>query len=31
VGPSAFSAAYLRRLIPDRLYELLVRLAFRGR
>jgi NAD(P)-dependent dehydrogenase (short-subunit alcohol dehydrogenase family) len=31
VGPSAFSAAYLRRLIPDRLYELLIRLAFRGR
>jgi NAD(P)-dependent dehydrogenase (short-subunit alcohol dehydrogenase family) len=31
VGPSAFSAAYLRRLVPDRLYELIIRLAFRGR
>jgi len=31
VGPSAFQAAYLRRLSPDRLYEWVVRLAFRIR
>lgn len=31
VGPSAFSAAYLRRLVPDWLYERLIRLAFRPR
>jgi NAD(P)-dependent dehydrogenase (short-subunit alcohol dehydrogenase family) len=30
VGPSAFSAAYLRRLVPDRFYEWLIRRAFRG-
>lgn len=29
VGPTAFQAAYLRRIVPDRLYELLVRWAFR--
>ena len=29
VGPAAFSGAYLRRFAPDRLYELLVRLAFK--
>jgi NAD(P)-dependent dehydrogenase (short-subunit alcohol dehydrogenase family) len=28
-GPTAFSAAYLRRLVPDRLYELMLRIAFR--
>ena len=31
VGPSAFSAAYLRRIVPDFLYELAVRMAFRDR
>ena len=31
VGPSAFQAAYLRRLSPDWLYEWVVRLAFRIR
>jgi NAD(P)-dependent dehydrogenase (short-subunit alcohol dehydrogenase family) len=30
VGPSAFSAAYLRRLVPDRFYEWLIRRAFRS-
>ena len=29
VGPTAFSAAYLRRIVPDRIYELLVRFVFR--
>lgn len=31
VGPSSFSGARLRPLVPDRLYEWLVRLAFRPR
>jgi len=31
VGPSAFQAAYLRRLSPDWLYEWVVRVAFRIR
>jgi NAD(P)-dependent dehydrogenase (short-subunit alcohol dehydrogenase family) len=31
VGPSAFQAAYLRRVCPDWLYEWLVRLTFRIR
>ncbi|MEP6655303.1 MAG: hypothetical protein ABJA82_18200, partial [Myxococcales bacterium] len=31
VGPSSFSAAYLRRLVPDRIYELVMRLVFRRR
>jgi len=31
VGPNAFSAAYLRRLTPDWLYELVVRVVFRAR
>lgn len=31
VGPSSFSAAYLRRLTPDWLYELVVRVVFRAR
>lgn len=31
VGPNAFSAAYLRRLTPDWLYELVVRFVFRTR
>ena len=31
VGPSAFSGAYLRRIVPDRLYELVIRLVFRDR
>lgn len=31
VGPSAFSAAYLRRIVPDFLYELVVRMVFRDR
>lgn len=29
VGPASFSGAYLRRLVPDRLYELLIRLTFK--
>jgi NAD(P)-dependent dehydrogenase (short-subunit alcohol dehydrogenase family) len=31
VGPSSFSGARLRPLVPDRLYEWLVRFAFRAR
>jgi len=31
VGPSAFSAAYLRRIVPDRIYELVMRVVFRDR
>ena len=31
VGPNAFSASYLRRLTPDWLYELVVRVVFRQR
>ncbi|MES1209466.1 MAG: SDR family oxidoreductase, partial [Pseudomonadota bacterium] len=31
VGPSSFSGARLRPLVPDRLYEWLIRLAFRTR
>jgi NAD(P)-dependent dehydrogenase (short-subunit alcohol dehydrogenase family) len=31
VGPNAFSAAYLRRFVPDRVYELVVRFVFRSR
>jgi NAD(P)-dependent dehydrogenase (short-subunit alcohol dehydrogenase family) len=31
VGPSCISAAYLRRIVPDRIYELVIRLVFRDR
>lgn len=31
VGPASFSAAYLRRLVPDRVYELIMGVVFRGR
>lgn len=31
VGPNSFAAAYLRRLVPDRIYELVVGLVFRRR
>jgi NAD(P)-dependent dehydrogenase (short-subunit alcohol dehydrogenase family) len=31
VGPSAFSAAYLRRIVPDFFYELAIRIVFRVR
>ncbi len=31
VGPNAFSGAYLRRICPDRIYELVMRLVFRSR
>ena len=31
VGPNAFSAAYLRPLTPDWLYELVIRIVFRRR
>jgi NAD(P)-dependent dehydrogenase (short-subunit alcohol dehydrogenase family) len=31
VGPTSFSGAHLRRLVPDRLYEWLVRFVFRAR
>lgn len=31
VGPNALPAAYLRRIVPDRIYELIVRVAFRTR
>jgi NAD(P)-dependent dehydrogenase (short-subunit alcohol dehydrogenase family) len=30
VGPSTFSAAYLRRIVPDFFYELAMRIVFRG-
>ena len=31
VGPNAFSGAYLRRICPDRVYELVMRIVFRTR
>ncbi|MBC8133494.1 MAG: SDR family oxidoreductase [Deltaproteobacteria bacterium] len=31
VGPNSFSAAYLRRIVPDRIYEFVMRIVFRAR
>ncbi len=31
VGPNVISAGYLRRIVPDRIYELIMRFAFRTR